>query len=229
MQKKIFVVDDDDKIRTLLQTYLEKNNYLVESAADGESFLVQFNRVGPEISLVILDLMLPGIDGFDVCRALKQDKNSRNIPIIMLTARGEDTDIVSGLELGAEDYITKPFSPKILVARIRTVLRRSTDTAEIGEKLELNGISIDISRHVVTIDEKNISLSTTEFDILKTLMASPGWVFSRNQIINSVKGSDYPVTQRSVDVQILGLRKKLGDKGCLIETVRGVGYRLQGE
>jgi len=221
----ILIIEDEKDILELIAFNLECTGYKVFKASNGEDGLKIANSEMPDI--IILDLMMPGIDGFDVCRKLKQEKLTRNIPIIMLTARGEDTDIVSGLELGAEDYVTKPFSPKILIARIRAVLRRSSDVKEIGEKLNVAGISLDISRHLVEIDSEEIELSSTEFDILKTLMLSPGWVFSRNQIIDAVKGSNYPVTQRSVDVQILGLRKKLGDKGLYIETVRGVGYRLK--
>lgn len=225
--EKILIIEDEKDILELIAFNLECSGYEVLKASDGEVGLKLAKQTIPD--LILLDLMLPGIDGFDVCRGLKQEKSSRNIPIIMLTARGEDTDIVSGLELGAEDYITKPFSPKILVARIRTVLRRAAGTTDDEEKLNVNGISMDISKHVVKIEGNQIELSTTEFDILRVLMSSPGWVFSRNQIIDAVKGSNYPVTQRSVDVQILGLRKKLGDKGLFVETVRGVGYRLKEE
>lgn len=223
--EKILVIEDEKDILELIAFNLECTGYTVFKASNGEVGLELVKKELPD--LILLDLMMPGIDGFDVCRALKQDKLTKNIPVIMLTARGEDTDIVSGLELGAEDYVTKPFSPQILIARIRTVLRRSSETPKVGEKLNVSGIIMDISRHNVEIDSNMIDLSTTEFDILKTLMSSPGWVFSRNQIIDAVKGSNYPVTQRSVDVQILGLRKKLGEKGQFIETVRGVGYRLK--
>lgn len=223
--EKILVVEDEKDILELIAFNLECNGYTVCKASNGEDGLVTARNEMPD--LILLDIMMPGIDGFDVCRTLKQDQKTRTIPIIMLTARGEDTDIVSGLELGAEDYVTKPFSPKILIARIRTVLRRAQDTATKVEILEVAGVSMDVSKHKVFIGSEEIDLSTTEFDILKVLMNSPGWVFSRNQIIDAVKGSNYPVTQRSVDVQILGLRKKLGEKGQYIETVRGVGYRIK--
>lgn len=225
--EKILLIEDEKDILELIAFNLECSGYDVIKASNGEDGLKRAMNEEPD--LVLLDLMLPGMDGFDVCRELKQDKKTRKIPVIMLTARGEDTDIVSGLELGAEDYITKPFSPKILIARIRTVLRRSSDIAMTDEILNVNDIILDVSKHKVKIGDKKIDLSATEFDILKILMTSPGWVFSRNQIINAVKGSNYPVTERSVDVQILGLRKKLGDKGQFVETVRGVGYRLREE
>lgn len=225
--EKILLIEDEKDILELIAFNLECSGYDVIKASNGEDGLKRALKEIPD--LILLDLMLPGMDGFDVCRELKQDKSTRKIPVIMLTARGEDTDIVSGLELGAEDYITKPFSPKILIARIRTVLRRATDTSLEDQSVSVNGIDMDISKHKVKIDGEKIELSATEFDILKILMSSPGWVFSRNQIINAVKGSNYPVTERSVDVQILGLRKKLKDKGQFIETVRGVGYRLREE
>ena len=225
--EKILLIEDEKDILELIAFNLEFSGYDVVKASNGEDGLKLAKKVVPD--LVLLDLMLPGMDGFDVCRELKQDKSTRKIPVIMLTARGEDTDIVSGLELGAEDYITKPFSPKILVARIRRVLRRSVEQSVEDEVLSVNNIEMDVSKHRVSITGASVDLSATEFDILKILMSSPGWVFSRNQIINAVKGSNYPVTERSVDVQILGLRKKLGDKGQFIETVRGVGYRLKEE
>lgn len=223
--EKILIIEDEKDILELIAFNLECTGYKVFKALNGEDGVVIAQKELPD--LVLLDLMMPGIDGFDVCRILKQEKKTRSIPIIMLTARGEDTDIVSGLELGAEDYVTKPFSPKILIARIRTVLRRSKDIKDVGETISVAGITMDVSKHNVMIGTDDIDLSTTEFDILKVLMSSPGWVFSRNQIIDAVKGSNYPVTQRSVDVQILGLRKKMGEKGQIIETVRGVGYRLK--
>lgn len=225
--EKILIIEDEKDILELIAFNLECSGYHVLKASNGEDGLVIAQAEIPD--LVLLDVMMPGIDGFDVCRTLKQNPKTRKVPIIMLTARGEDTDIVSGLELGAEDYVTKPFSPKILVARIRTVLRRAKEETEPMERLVVSGITMEISKHKVYIDSCELDLSSTEFDILKVLMSSPGWVFSRNQIIDSVKGSNYPVTQRSVDVQILGLRKKLGDSGQYIETVRGVGYRLKEE
>lgn len=225
--EKILLIEDEKDILELIAYNLECSGYDVTKASNGEDGLKLAKKLVPD--LVLLDLMLPGMDGFDVCRELKLDKKTRKIPVIMLTARGEDTDIVSGLELGAEDYITKPFSPKILIARIRTVLRRASGNPMEDELISINGIIIDVSKHFVKVENEKIDLSATEFDILKILASSPGWVFSRNQIISSVKGSNYPVTERSVDVQILGLRKKLRSKGQFIETVRGVGYRLREE
>ena len=179
--------------------------------------------------LILLDIMLPDIDGLEVCRKLKRSDSTKDIPVIMLTAKSEDSDVISGLELGAEDYITKPFSPRVLIARIRAVLRRNIEAQETESPIiRIHKIQIDVKKHEVIVEDENIDLSATEFAILNYLASNPGWVFSRNQIIDAVRGQNYPVTERSVDVQILGIRKKLGSQGRYIETVRGVGYRLKG-
>ncbi len=228
---KILVVEDEDDIRELIAFNLELNNMEVFKAKNGEDGIEIAEKEHPDI--VILDLMLPGIDGFDVCRHLKKNTATRDITIIMLTARSEDPDVVTGLEIGADDYITKPFSPRILIARINATLRRKNDGGNEQpapmQQLSIHNIIIDIPRHEVYVKGEFINLSVTEFEILKFLATSPGWVFSRNQIIDSVKGGNYPITLRSVDVQILGLRKKLGSEGRFIETIRGVGYRMQSE
>lgn len=227
---QVLVVDDEQDIRELIAYNLQKEGYKVHSVATGEEALDAMRRNPPDA--VVLDLMLPGVDGRDVCKQLKQDPDTSVVPVIMLTAKSEDADIVSGLELGADDYVTKPFSPKVLIARLRAVLRRrNEDGAQSDEetRLVIHGITIDVSRHEVFVDGAAVNLSATEFAILEFLARNPGWVFSRNKIIDSVKGKDYPVTERSVDVQILGLRKKLGEYGRYIQTVRGVGYRLQAE
>lgn len=222
-KETILVVDDEESIRELIQFNLEREGYTVRTAATGEEALsmTQHHRPG----LIILDLMLPGIDGLEVCRSL----SSYDIPILMVTAKSEDADIILGLEMGADDYITKPFSPRVLIARIRAVLRRNRKDALAGaafKDVTLHGIHMDPARHLVTVDGRPVDLSVTEFGILEFLMRNAGWVFSRGQIIESVKGNDYPVTERSVDVQILALRKKLKERGTIIETVRGIGYRL---
>jgi two-component system phosphate regulon response regulator PhoB len=172
--------------------------------------------------------MLPGMDGFEVCRMLKRSTDTASIPIIMLTAKGEESDIVAGLELGAEDYVTKPFSPKVLAARVRNVLRRNA-AAEGDESatLAMHDLVIDPARFEVRLHGEPVNLTRTEFALLHFLARHPGWVFTRAQIIDSVKGSDYPVTDRSVDVQVVGLRKKLKSAGEWIETVHGVGYRFR--
>jgi len=178
--------------------------------------------------LIVLDLMLPGIDGLESTKLLKNDQGTRDIPIVMLTAKGEEADIVTGLELGADDYITKPFSPRILVARVRAVLRRNVkEPMEESSILRIHDLVIHPGRREVLIDGKPVQLTFTEFGILKFLARRPGWVFTRSQIVDAVRGDDYFVTDRSVDVQIVGLRKKLGPAGNYIETVRGVGYRFK--
>lgn len=225
-QETILLVEDDKNILELLQYNLSREGYRTIAAPTGEEALKTASAELP--SLVILDLMLPGIDGLEVCRTLKQGEKTRSLPILMLTAKGEDSDIILGLELGAEDYMVKPFSPKVLLARIRAILRRSRKLPDrSGEPvIKINGITVDTLRHEVICGGKPVILSLTEFSILEFLARNPGWVFSRNQIIGAVKGADYPVTERSVDVQILGLRKKLGNFGQYLETVRGIGYRM---
>ncbi len=227
--ERILVVDDERDILELIKFNLEREGFEVHTVDSGEAALAQASRIDPDV--MVLDLMLPGVDGTEVCRRIRSSSLTAQIPIIMLTARAEDADIVRGLETGADDYITKPFSPKVLVARIRAALRRGSGANDESthDLVEIHGIRIDISRHEVWIGTNQIMLSATEFSILEFLARNPGWVFSRNKIIDTVKGKDYPVTERSVDVQILGLRKKLGAQGKLIQTVRGVGYRLQAE
>ncbi len=225
----ILIVDDERDITELIRYNLEKENFKTITVATGEDALSEAKRVRPD--LIILDLMLPGMDGLEVCRKLSQDEATRTIPILMLTAKSEDSDIILGLEMGADDYVTKPFSPKVLIARIRALLRRNREKEALKKEtvIRIHGITIDTTRHEVLCDNVPLPLSVSEFSILEFLAKNPGWVFSRNQIIGAVKGEDYPVTERSVDVQILGLRKKLGEKGTFIETVRGIGYRMTEE
>jgi two-component system, OmpR family, alkaline phosphatase synthesis response regulator PhoP len=226
---KLLIVEDEADIRELISFNLEMSGYNVEKARDGEEGLA-LAKSG-NFDLIILDLMLPGMDGLKVCAQLRKDQSTATIPVIMLTARSEDEDIVSGLETGADDYITKPFSPRILIARVKAALRRSSSELkeEDSNRISIHDIVIDTARHEIHLAGEAINLSATEFGILRFLAKNPGWVFSRSQIIDSVKGEDYPVTTRSVDVQILGIRKKLGDRGNVIETVRGIGYRMKGE
>jgi len=225
----ILVVEDDQDIRELISYNLGKEGYTVVPAESGEQALKLIETANPDI--IVLDIMLPGMDGIEVLRNLKQGSRHVSIPVIMATAKSEDTDIITGLELGADDYITKPFSPKVLIARIRSLLRRTqpriNEAKAMDEVVQIGPIVLDAGRHEVFLEGKPVDLSATEFAILEFMMRNPGWVFSRNQIIDAVRGKDYPVTERSVDVQILGLRKKLGSAGNRIETVRGVGYRFQ--
>ena len=224
----ILIVEDEHDIRELVSYTLENEGYNTLKAPDGHTGLELARKNKPD--LILLDIMLPDIDGLEVCRKIKRDEAVGGIPVIMLTAKSEDSDVVSGLELGAEDYITKPFSPRVLVARLRAVLRRNIEEEpEDDQLISAHGINIDVKKHEVLSEGAQVSLSATEFAILSHLAANPGWVFSRNQIIDAVRGQNYPVTERSVDVQILGIRKKLGAQGRYIETVRGVGYRLKSE
>jgi len=221
----ILIIEDDEDIRELSRYNLEKEGYSVSCMDSGEKAMREIHRKQPD--LILLDLMLPGMDGFEICRMLKRDEKTARIPIIMVTAKSEDADIVAGLELGAEDYITKPFSPGVLIARVRTVLRRRTAApAGAEEKIEIHDLSLDPKRFEARVDGKPVELTATEFALLHLLARHPGWVFTRAQIIDAVKGSDYPVTDRSVDVQIVGLRKKLKSAGGLIQTVHGIGYRF---
>lgn len=226
--KKILVVEDEEDVQELIQYNLRKHGYQCESALDGKTALSKANLYKPD--LVLLDLMLPRLDGLQVCRTLKGDSALSKIPVIILTAKGTELDIVAGLEAGADDYITKPFSPQVLLARIKTVLRRIEEPPP-GDKsvIKIHGVEIDPGRHRTYVNGKEIELTSTEFKMLHFLAGRPGWVFTRYQIVDAVHGTDYPVTDRSVDVQIVGLRKKLGKAGDLIETVRGVGYRFREE
>jgi two-component system phosphate regulon response regulator PhoB len=225
-KERILVVEDEEDILELLEYNLKREGFRVSGVKTGEKALDAVRAKPPD--LMILDLMLPGLDGLEICRQLKMGEDTRTIPIVILTAKGEEADIVTGLELGADDYITKPFSPRVLVARIRAVLRRKTqEPVPEAETIQVRGLKIHPGRHEVLHKKKQIQLTLTEFRILHFLARRPGWVFTRYQIVDAVHGRDYPVTDRSVDVQIVGLRKKLGDAGKYIETVRGVGYRFK--
>jgi two-component system alkaline phosphatase synthesis response regulator PhoP len=224
-KQNILVVDDEEDVLELVRYHLEKNGYTAESASTGEDALKIAKTKIPD--LIILDLMLPGIDGLEVCRRLKGDVKTQNIPIIMLTAKGEEIDIVTGLELGAEDYVTKPFSPKVLIARIRRILHRTIARDLQKAAIKIHDLTIDPARRQVLIRDELVDLTFTEFNILYTLAKRAGMVFTRYQIVDSLHGDDYLVTDRAVDVQIVALRKKLGSYSRYIETVRGVGYRFK--
>jgi two-component system phosphate regulon response regulator PhoB len=226
-KERILIVEDEEDILELIKYNLVKEGYKVTPATTGEDAIKLAESEPPD--LILLDLMLPGADGFEVCRRLGNNPKTRQIPIVMLTAKGEEADIVTGLELGADDYITKPFSPKVLIARIRAVLRRvRMEPVDEESPLKIHEIVIHPGRHEVLIDNKRVDLSSTEFRLLHLLANRPGWVFTRYQIVDALHGEDYPVTDRSVDVQVVGLRRKLGGKAAkYIETVRGVGYRFK--
>ena len=225
-KQKILVVEDEEDIQELVTYNLGKEGYQVTGVFTGEEALTCTRNVRPD--LIVLDLMLPGVDGLEVCRILKADRTTQHIPVVMLTAKGEEADIVVGLELGADDYITKPFSPKVLLARLKAVLRRQArEETKDTAVLIRDELTIDPTRHEVKVADKRLDLTATEFRVLHFLARRPGWVFTRQQIVDAVKGEDYPVTERSVDVQMVGLRRKLGPCASYIETVRGIGYRFK--
>lgn len=225
-KQTILVVEDDEDILELICYNLEQAGWQVERAECGEDALKLLDRTSPD--LLLLDLMLPEMDGLDVCRRIKSESRTRHIPVVMVTARGEEPDVVTGLELGADDYIVKPFRPRELVARVRAVLRRASRPQPVSDEIiRIFELEIHPGRHEVRIGGKEVGLTFTEFRVLQVLTQRPGWVFTRYQIVDAVRGDDYPVTDRSVDVQIVGLRKKLGKAGKYIETVRGIGYRFK--
>jgi two-component system phosphate regulon response regulator PhoB len=224
--ESILVIEDDRDIRELITHNLERDGFRVAGASDGQDGL---NKAQTQAyDLILLDLMLPGRSGLDICKQLKENPRTAPVSIIMVTAKGAEGDIVRGLEAGADDYVVKPFSPKLLGARVKAVLRRRSGAGKPAniEHIQVGDLEIHLGRHEVRVGQKSVELTLTEFEILKLLASKPGWVFTRYQIVDGVKGDDYPVTDRSVDVQIVGLRKKLGDAGKMIETVRGVGYRF---
>ncbi len=229
-QSHILVVEDESDIQQLISYNLVKAGYRVSFADTGEEALAFLEQ--QSCNCILLDLMLPGAGGLEICRSIKDKPHLSAIPIIMLTAKGEEHDIILGLEAGADDYITKPFSPKILLARIHSLLRRTLSPeiaqgAEDQDTLVHHNLQLDQKRHLLLVDGQAVELTATEFAILQYLMLKPGWVFSRQQIIDHVRGLAYSITPRAVDVQVFGLRRKLGSNGALIETVRGIGYRLQ--
>lgn len=222
----VLVVEDEDDISHIVRYNLQKEGFSVQCVPSAEKALQQLKLHPPDV--IVLDLMLPGMDGLEFCRLVRKDPLTEAIPIVMLTAKGEESDVVTGLELGADDYVTKPFSPKVLVARIKNVLRRRARAVSGSEQvLRVHDLVIDKRRHLVTVGGQPVELTSTEFRILEFLARHPGWVFTRYQIVDAVKGEEYAVTDRSVDVHIAALRKKLGSARSLIQTVRGVGYRVR--
>ena len=225
----ILVVEDDMDIQQLVSYNLIKAGCNVTCADSGEEGLQLLAE--ESFSAVILDLMLPGQNGMEICSLIREDETNRTIPILMLTARSEEDDIVAGLGCGADDYVTKPFSPRVLVARVEALLRRKQNLPDSHnaeeEIITLQNLQILPARHEVLVEDRQVQLTSTEFTILLLMARRPGWVFSRQQIIDEVRGYDYSITPRAVDVQIFGLRKKLGNSGNCIETVRGIGYRIR--
>ena len=218
---KILVADDESRMRKLVKDFLIKSNFEVLEAEDGSQALDLFYAT-KDIALIILDVMMPKMDGFEVCREIRQ---TSQVPIIMLTAKGDERDELQGFQLGVDEYITKPFSPKILVARVEAVLRR-TNQAEETELLEYGGIVVDKTAHSVTIDGKPVDLSFKEFELLIYFMENKGIALSREKILNHVWNYDYFGDARTIDTHVKKLRSKLGDKGDLIKTIWGVGYKM---
>ena len=226
-KKKILIIEDDRDISELIRYNLEREGYDVSALFEGSGAFDHVSKRRPD--LVLLDLMLPGTDGIEICRMIKSEDKTKNIPVIMLTAKGEESDVVVGLQMGADDYMTKPFSPKVLVARVKAVLRRTTQAPASagGPTRQYGHLSIDIPKHKVTYVGKAVDLTSIEFDILEFLSRSPGRVYTREQMLDNVWKEGKFIVDRAVDVHIRGLRKKLGRGDDCIETVRGVGYRFK--
>ena len=223
MSQKILVVDDEANIRELASLYLQKEGFAVEGAASGPEALERFDQVQP--ALVVLDLMLPGTDGFEVCRELRKQ---HDVPIIMLTARSEDVDKIVGLELGADDYMTKPFNPRELVARVKAILRRSEGGRRPKNAITIENLSVDKARREAKVDGQALNLRTKEFDLLVAFVENPGIALTRDQLLESVWGYDFAGETRTVDVHVQHLRAKLSGANVQIATIRGVGYKLTG-
>jgi len=227
----VLIVEDDADIRELLSVSMAGENWALVQAKSGEEGLA-FLAKG-RADCILLDVMLPGIDGFRMIRKIRETESGRGAAIIMTTARGEESDVIAGLELGADDYVAKPYSPKVLVARIRSALRRQEEAADApGARAQATSwrqgsLSLDSERHEAFCGGEPLDLLPTEFSLLRHFISRPDIAFTRGQLIAATKGPDYPVTDRAIDVQILGLRKKLGEAGAMIETVRGIGYRLR--
>ncbi len=228
VKKHIFVVEDEEDILDLIRHHLMKEGYAVSTATNGMEAIKAILRKTPD--LILLDLMLPGMDGLEVCQTLKKNPVSTDIPILMVTAKDEESDVVAGLELGADDYVIKPFRMKELIARVRAALRRRRGPPPDTEStVRARDIQINPGRHEVLVGGHPVDMTVSELRILHLLAGRPGWVMTREQIVDAVKGEDYAVTDRSVDFQIVGIRRKLGDRADYIETVRGVGYRFRDE
>ena len=224
-RRKIVVIEDERDIVEVISYNLTREGYNVLAVDRGDESINLIRNQSP--SLIILDLMLPGMDGLSVCRQLKSDPIVKDIPVIMISAKGEESDIVIGLEMGADDYLTKPFSPRELLARVKAVLRRGqVKESQSKERIVLQNLTIDVARHEVRVDDEMVSLTATEFKILHQLAAHPGRAFTREQLLNRVLGMGVVVVDRNIDVHIRSVRKKLGDAAQLIQTIRSVGYRI---
>jgi len=223
-KERILIVEDDKHIAKLVKYNLDKAGFETSVAKNGEEALSFIDK--EEIHLVILDIMLPGVDGFEVCKEMKKDDRFKAIPIIMLTAKGEETDRVVGFELGADDYVVKPFSPRELALRVKAILKRKKPSEEVQDIISIDKLKIDILRHKVTVNKKEIKLTLMEFNLLLTLIKRRGRVQSREKLLDDVWKMDSEVTTRTIDTHIKQIRHKLGKMGKLIETVRGLGYKF---
>jgi two-component system, OmpR family, alkaline phosphatase synthesis response regulator PhoP len=221
MAQKILVVDDESNIRDLATLYLEKEGFLVEAAQNGTDALLRFQQTQP--AMVVLDVMMPGMDGFEVCRELRRE---HDVPILMLTARSEDVDKIVGLEIGADDYMTKPFNPREMVARVKAILRRFEGGRRPQNAMAVANLTVDKARREAKVDEEHLDLRTKEFDLLVAFVENPGIALTRDQLLGSVWGYDYAGETRTVDVHVQHLRSKLMGARLQIETLRGVGYKL---
>ena len=226
LREHIFLVENDDSTTELIKKTLASKGYTVTTANTGRKALSYLESKTPD--LLLLDLMLPDLDGFDICRQIKNNHDFQSMPIIIVSARRDEADVVAGLELGAEDYVIKPFSPRVLLARIDTVLRRTRNESEDNTGvIKIKNLMVHPGRREVLVDDRPVYLTSSEFDLLYILAGKPGWVFTRSQIVEFFRGEGAPVSNRSVDVKITGLRKNLGPAARYIETVRGVGYRFK--
>jgi two-component system alkaline phosphatase synthesis response regulator PhoP len=226
-KKKLLLIEDEEDIASVIKLQADLSGYRLQVEIDGIAGFRAVEREHPD--LVLLDIMLPGQNGFDVCRKIKSHPDLKNIPIIILTAKGEELDIVLGLELGADDYIIKPFSPKVLFSKIKTVLRRTQDIQKPPKLISFGDFTLEVDRYILKKGDETIPLTLSEFGILKTLVLQRGKVLTRNQLIDSVRQDDAFIVDRNIDVHIAALRKKLGPTFDFLETVRGVGYRFREE
>jgi len=226
-REKIVVIEDEADILEVLQYNLKREGYTVVPSRDGEDGLASVRRENPD--LVLLDLMLPGLDGLEVCKRLQADPITANVPVIMVTAKGEESDVVSGLQIGADDYVTKPFSPKELLARVKAVLRRGPvrEQRAVGDRVVRDGLVIDATKHTVTVDGEPATFTATEMRLVHFLASHPGRVFTRDQLLSRAIGDHAVVIDRNIDVHIGAIRRKLGPYRELIETIRGIGYRFK--
>ncbi|HSW86070.1 MAG TPA: response regulator transcription factor [Rhabdochlamydiaceae bacterium] len=224
-KKRILLIEDEEDIAALIKLQAELSGYKLHVEVDGINGYRAVEREKPD--LVILDIMLPGQNGFDVCRKMKSNAELKNIPVIILSAKGEELDVVLGLELGADDYVAKPFSPKVLFSRIKAVLRRGKETEKTPKVLQFGDFVLEVDRYMLRREDKPITITLSEFGILRRLLANRGKVLTRNQLLDDVHNDDAFIVDRNIDVHIASLRKKLGPNFDWIETVRGIGYRLR--